>query len=87
MNDVITILARIEEQNLDIISRLSPKANRRYLSVEEVAERLNRSAWTIRQLCNCDQIRAVKGDDGCWRIPADDVTRLEECGVPRLQRR
>jgi hypothetical protein len=87
MTEIVAILTRIEQQNLEILAHLSPKANRRYLSVEEVAERLSRSTWTIRQLCNCDQIKAVKGEDGCWRIPADEVTRLEENGVPRLPKR
>ncbi len=84
---VLVILTRIEEQNLQILSRLSLKADRKYLSVEEAAERLGRSTWTIRQLCNGSKIQAVKGEDGCWRIPADEVSKLEEGGVPRLQRR
>jgi hypothetical protein len=32
------------------------------LSVEHAAERLDGSAWTIRQLCNAGQIKAVKGN-------------------------
>jgi excisionase family DNA binding protein len=87
MKDLLEILTRIEKQNLEILARLSPKASRRYLSVDEAAERLNRSAWTVRQLCASGQIRAVKGDDKTWRIPADEVSRLEEDGAPRLPKR
>ena len=87
MTDVLDYLARIEQQNLEILSRLSPKPHRRFLPVEEAAERLGRSPWTIRQLCNVGQIRGVKGDDGKWKLSADEVARLEENGVPRLPKR
>ena len=87
MNELLDILARIERQNLEILAAIAPKAKRKYLSVEEAAERLDRSAWTIRQLCNSGQIKAVKGNDGCWRISADEVARLDEEGVPRLPKR
>lgn len=86
--DILTQLARIEAQNLEILSLLTArKANKRFLPVEEAAERLDRSAWTIRQLCARGQIRAVKDEGGCWRIPTDEVARLEENGVPKLPKR
>lgn len=87
MEELRDILMRIEKQNLEILAALAPKASRKYLSVEEAAERLDRSAWTIRQLCNSGQIKAIKGNDGCWKIPADEVTQLEEEGVPTLPKR
>jgi excisionase family DNA binding protein len=86
--DLSAQLARIEAQNLEILSLLgAARKPKRFLPAEEAAERLGRSCWTVRQLCNAGQIRAVKGDDGCWRIPADEVDRLEVEGVPRLPRR
>jgi excisionase family DNA binding protein len=87
MKEIIETLARIEQQNLEILSRLTPKASKKYLSVEEAAEKLDRSSWTIRQLCNIGQMVAVKGDDKKWRIPADEVARLEENGAPPLAKR
>jgi excisionase family DNA binding protein len=87
MKELFDILTRIEKQNLEILAAVSPKAKRKYLSVEEAAERLNRSGWTIRQLCNAGQIKAIKGNDGCWRISADEVDRLEVNGVPTLPKR
>jgi len=84
MQDVLEILARIEKQQQEILSRLTPKASRKYLTVEEAAGRLDRSAWTVRQLCNLGLIRAVKAEDKTWRIPADEVARLEEEGAPKL---
>jgi hypothetical protein len=87
MKELFDCLKRIEKQNLEILAALTPKASRKYLPVEEAAERLDRSAWTIRQLCNSSQIIAVKGNDGCWLIPADEVVRMEENGVPKLPKR
>ncbi len=87
MKDILETLARIERQNLEILSRLTPKPSRKYLDVEEAAERLDRSPWTVRQLCNSGQIVAVKGDDKTWRIPTDEVARLEENGAPALPKR
>jgi hypothetical protein len=87
MTEILDYLERIEKQNLAILSALVPKADRKYLPVEEAAGRLDRSPWTIRQLCSRSQIRAVKGQDGCWRIPTEEVARLEEDGVPKLPKR
>jgi hypothetical protein len=87
MQELIDYLARIEKQNLAILAAVTPKASRKYLSAEETAERLDRAAWTIRLLCSSGRIKAVKGNDGCWRIPADEVDRLEVNGVPRLPKR
>ena len=48
MDDVLTQLARIETQNLEILALLTArKANKRFLPVDEAAERLDRSPWTI----------------------------------------
>jgi hypothetical protein len=84
---MIEILTRIEQQNLTILATLAPKTNKRFLSVEEAAARLGRSIWTIRQLCLTERILAIKGNDGCWQIPADEVVRLETEGVPKLPKR
>lgn len=62
MKELFECLARIEKQNLEILAAVTPKAGRKYLSVEHAAERLDGSAWTIRQLCNAGQIKAVKGN-------------------------
>lgn len=87
MQDLLEILQRIERQNFEILSRFTPKPSKKFLSVEEAAERLDRSAWTVRQLCNAELILAFKGEDKHWRIPADEVVRLEEEGAPRLPTR
>ena len=86
MEAILARLDRLENLNLEILSRLTPKATRKFLPADEVADRLNRSAWTVRQLCAAGLIRAVK-DNGTWRIPADEVARLETEGTPKLPRK
>jgi hypothetical protein len=86
-SDLLSYLVRLEAQNAEILAALKGKPNRKYLLAEETAERLDRSPWTIRQLCSRRQVRAIKGEDGCWRIPVDEVIRMEEQGVPKLAKR
>lgn len=84
LNQLLDALTRIQKQNQEILDFLSAKANRKYFPLEDAAERLDRSVWTLRQLCNMGQIRAVKDDSGHWRIPAEEMARLDEEGVPKL---
>jgi hypothetical protein len=55
--------------------------------MHDAEERLSRTASTLRQLCNHGKIRATKGEDGHWRISADEMARLEQEGVPKLPQR
>src|SRR5262245_5100370 len=57
-------------------------------TVEEAAERLGRRPWTVRQWCNKGQVRGArkvhgKGRTGEWRIPHDEVVRLQNEGPSR----
>lgn len=87
MDEILEALTRIEKQNLEILALVSPRAKGKFLSVEDAARQLRRSAWTIRRLCNTGQINAIKGNDGCWQVLSDEVARLQEEGVPRLPKR
>jgi hypothetical protein len=87
MTEILEALQRIERQNLQILATLAPKPSKKYLTVEDAATRLDRSTWTLRQLCATGLIPAAKGADGCWRIPAEEVDRLEAAGVPKLPKR
>ena len=54
-------------------------------TIDEVAKRLGRSEWTVRQWCNKGQVPDSvkvpgKGRTGEWRIPHEAVTRLESQG-------
>src|SRR5688572_5449819 len=51
----------------------------------DVAERLQRAEWTVRQWCNKRQVQGAfkvhgKGRTGEWRIPHDALIRLQETG-------
>lgn len=78
------MLSRIEKQNEQILALLTKKANRKYVPLEEAAERFNRAVWTLRRLCSMGRIRAIKDGGGHWRIPAEEMARLEEEGIPKF---
>ncbi|MFH1921328.1 MAG: helix-turn-helix domain-containing protein [Planctomycetota bacterium] len=50
--------------------------------VSEAAELTGYEQWTIRQACNKGRIKATKGDDGRWRVPHQELVRLQERGLP-----
>ena len=53
-------------------------------TVEEVAERLGRRPWTVRQWCNKGLAKGKKvhgkGRTGEWRIPHEELLRLQADG-------
>jgi transposase len=53
-------------------------------TIEEVAERLNRAEYTVRQWCNKGQANARKvhgkGRTGEWRVSPDELARLQAEG-------
>jgi transposase len=54
-------------------------------TTDEVAERLGRSAWTVRDWCNKGQVRGAskvhgRGRQGEWRIPHEELVRLQNEG-------
>jgi hypothetical protein len=80
-------LHRVEKQNGEILAVLTKAHdNRKWYPAEDVARRTDRQPWTIRQLCNKGLIRGIKGEDGKWKISAEELSRLETEGVPRLPR-
>ena len=85
--DILEEIRQVKEQNLEILRLMRVARDRRWYNLQDAGERLNRAAWTLRQLCSHGKIRAEKGEDGQWRIAADELTRLEQEGVPRLPQR
>lgn len=57
-------------------------STRSHYSVDEAAELTGYTAWTIRQACNKNRIKAHKGEDGRWRIPRETIAQLQEEGLP-----
>jgi hypothetical protein len=71
-------LDRIEE-------RLANSTVKETYTTEEVAERLGKSEWTVRQWCNKGQVEGAKkvrgrGRSGEWRIPHGEMVRLQNDG-------
>lgn len=85
--DILEEIRRIKEQNTEILRLMRMARDRRWYALQDAGERLGRAAWTLRQLCSHGKIRAEKGEDGQWRISADELTRLEQDGVPKLPNR
>src|SRR5438132_14111742 len=75
---IVQRLERLEE-------RLSLSVVKESYTTEEAAERLGRSEWTVRQWCNKSQVKGAKkvrgkGRTGEWRIPHDELVRLQNEG-------
>jgi exonuclease VII large subunit len=85
--DILEEIRQIKEQNVEILRLMRGARDRRWHNLQDAGERLDRAAWTLRQLCSHGRIRANKGEDGQWRISADELARLEEDGVPKLPQR
>jgi transposase len=54
-------------------------------TTEDVAKRLGRSEWTVRQWCNKGQVEGAKkvhgrGRKGEWRIPHEALLKLQSEG-------
>jgi hypothetical protein len=84
---ILEELRQIKEQNLEILRLMGVVRNRRWYNLQDAGERLGRATWTLRQLCSHGRIRAEKGEDGQWRISAEELARLEQDGVPKLPQR
>jgi len=52
-------------------------------TVNEVAERTGFSPWTLRHACNKGRIKAQKGPDGQWRVPHDELVKIQNQGLPK----
>ena len=72
-------LARIEK-GLKASQAASP--DKHAYTVGEVAELAKLSEWTVRNACNKGRIKAEKSPDGRWRIPRDELIRIQNEGLP-----
>jgi Helix-turn-helix domain len=64
----------------------APPPPRTYYSVEEVADLLDRSSYTVREWCRNGQVNAVKkaerrGAGMLWNISAGEVARYKNEGL------
>ena len=56
---------------------------KQHCSVDETAELTGYKPWTIRHACHKGRIKGKKGDDGRWRVPREEVQRIQEAGLPK----
>jgi phosphate transport system protein len=73
-------LARIEK-GLRASQATSPE--KRLYTVSEVAELTKLSEWTIRNACNKGRIKAEKGPNEKWRIPREELVKIQNEGLPK----
>jgi hypothetical protein len=83
LSEVLERLDRIEE-------KLNLSSEKETYTVEEAASRLGRSPWTVRQWCNKQQVKGAvkvhgKGRTGEWRIPHEELVRLQNEGPVPLK--
>ena len=62
--------------------RLLRPTEKKSYAVPEIAALTGYKEWTIRQACNKGRIKGKKGDDGRWRVPHDELVRLQDEGLP-----
>ena len=80
-------IAELREMMLEIRDLLSaPKESRGHYTVEEVASRLGKSSFTVREWCRHGRINATKraerrGGAELWSISATEVTRIKDEGL------
>ena len=72
-------LARIEK-GMKAAQAASPE--KRLYTVNEVAELVKLSEWTVRKACNAGRIKAEKGANGQWRIPRMNSSRSRTRACP-----
>lgn len=76
---MIEQLNRIEEK-LEELLRLKPA--KEFYTTAEVAERLERAEYTVREKCREGKIKARKSPNGRgWLIPHSELQRLRNGGV------
>ena len=76
------------ESKLDRIDRRLQAApagsvDKAWYTVEEVAALIQKSPWTVRQACNKGRIAAQKSPDDKWRISKEEVTKIQNYGLPK----
>jgi excisionase family DNA binding protein len=80
---VLAMLARLDARLERVERQLQLGVAREAYTVAQAAERLNLSAWTVRQACNKGRIHGTKARNGRdWRIPHDELVRVEAEGLP-----
>jgi hypothetical protein len=82
-----------QQVQLDRIEKsLALSVEKETYTTDEVAQRVGRAEWTVRQWCNKGQVKGAKkvhgrGRQGEWRIPREELLRLQNEGPMPVNRR
>ena len=81
---LVELVTGMREQLDRVERRVGLGVVKEMYTTEEVAGRIGRSEWTVRQWCNKGQVRGRKvrgrGRQGEWRIPHDELVRVQNDG-------
>jgi excisionase family DNA binding protein len=80
------LFSRLQDMVEQAVRRATERqVEKQWYTTKEAAERLNLSAWTVKQWCNLGRVRGAKkvggrGRSGEWRIPHEELVRLRNEG-------
>lgn len=81
------LIANLQHQQTLLATMLDKYFNAKnakgWYDVDEVAELVKCSPWTMRYACTTGRIKARKSADGRWRISHEVVEQLREEGLPK----
>lgn len=90
LDRIETLLTEVIIRSLDRIEQtFNVSVVQETYTVEQAAERLNRSEWTVREWCRLGQVPGARkvhgrGRKGEWRIPHESLIRIKNEGVQRV---
>src|SRR5579871_1210338 len=85
LNRMMHFLEQLPERLDRIEQSLANSVEKETYRTDEVAKRLGRSEWTVRDWCNKGRVLGAKkvhgrGRQGEWRIPHEELVRLQNEG-------
>jgi transposase len=89
---MMLLLEQLPERLDRIEKSLALSVEKETYNTEEVAQRVGRAEWTVRQWCNKGQVPGAKkvhgrGRQGEWRIPHEELVRLQNDGPLPINRK
>jgi hypothetical protein len=82
----VTLAERLARIEMLLVSLVERERTREWYSVEEVAQKLGRASFTVREWARCGRINAEKKKSGrgahaSWVISHAEVLRLQKEGL------